>query len=257
MGAGLTQLVAQFPRLGHGYAAIIGNQHGGAGLGQLGQFGIRAGNDSGMMASGFETQYAQAADALLGSTGREAFDAVKMLKEANPAAYTPANGAEYPRSGFGEAMKQIAQLVKADVGLEIAFAESGNWDHHVNEGAANGQIGTRLDDLARSVAALVRDLEPDQAREGGRHDAVPRPHGAPAPLRQEYGGQEHAEDHLGIGREDPQEVFEDIVVGRVPVDGPEDLEIHSLQGRGRSGSSPRCRFPARRRPPASRPILSS
>jgi len=83
---------------------------------------------------------------------------VKMLKTANPAQYSPANGAEYPRSAFGEALRQIAQLVKADVGLEVAFAESGNWDHHVNEGAAVGQLGTRLDDLARGIAALVRDL---------------------------------------------------------------------------------------------------
>ena len=95
---------------------------------------------------------------MLHSTGREAFDAVKMLKGANLGQYTPANGAEYPRSAFGEALRQIAQLVKADVGLEVAFAESGNWDHHVNEGAAVGVLATRLDDLARGVTALVRDL---------------------------------------------------------------------------------------------------
>ena len=95
---------------------------------------------------------------MLHQTGREAFDAVKMLKNANPAQYTPANGADYPRSPYGEALKQIAQLIKADVGLEIAFAETGNWDHHVNEGAANGQIATRLDDFSRGIAALVQDL---------------------------------------------------------------------------------------------------
>ena len=60
-----------------------------------------------------------------------------MLKTADPAQYAPANGADYPRSPFGEALRQIAQLIKADVGLEVAFAESGNWDHHVNEGAAD------------------------------------------------------------------------------------------------------------------------
>ena len=49
-------------------------------------------------------------------------------------------------------------MIKADVGLEVAFAESGNWDHHVNEGAADGQIATRLDDFSRGIAALVRDL---------------------------------------------------------------------------------------------------
>jgi uncharacterized protein (DUF1501 family) len=127
-------------------------------IGQLGQFGIRAGQDGDVMMSSFESQYAKAADTLLGSTGREAFDAVKMLRDANPAGYTPANGAEYPRSGFGEAMRQIAQIVKADLGLEVAFAELGNWDHHANEGGAVGQIANRLDDFAGGIAAFARDL---------------------------------------------------------------------------------------------------
>jgi uncharacterized protein (DUF1501 family) len=127
-------------------------------IGQLGQFGIRAGQDTDMMSSGFASQYAQAADAMLGSTGREAFDAIEMLKKANPGGYTPANGAAYPRSGFGEAMRQIAQIVKADLGLEVAFAELGNWDHHANEGGATGQIANRLDDFASGIAAFARDL---------------------------------------------------------------------------------------------------
>jgi uncharacterized protein (DUF1501 family) len=126
-------------------------------IGQISQFGIRAPQTSDIQSS-FESEYAAAAAGALHSTGREAFDAVKMLKSANPQQYTPGNGAEYPRSAFGEALRQIAQLVKADVGLEVAFAESGNWDHHVNEGAATGQLATRLDDLARGIAALARDL---------------------------------------------------------------------------------------------------
>ena len=127
-------------------------------IGQIGQFGIRAGQASGAVEAAFEREYAAAAAGVLHNTGREAFDAVRMLKAADPSQYAPANGAEYPRSPFGEALAQIAQLVKADVGLEVAFAESGNWDHHVNEGGATGQMATRLDDLARGVAALVRDL---------------------------------------------------------------------------------------------------
>src|SRR5690606_33352942 len=102
----------------------------------LEQFGIRAGRATETMATSFEAQYAQAADALLQPTATEAFGAVRMLKEANPGAYTPANGAQYPVSGFGEAMKQVAQLVKGDFGLEVAFTELGQWDHHANEGAA-------------------------------------------------------------------------------------------------------------------------
>jgi uncharacterized protein (DUF1501 family) len=122
----------------------------------LSQFGIREGN--GMVASTFEAEYAAAADALLHPAGREAFSAVKMLKQTNPESYTPANGAEYPRSGFGEAMRQIAQLVKSNLGLEVAFTETGNWDHHANEGSTTGQIATRLDDFASGISALARDL---------------------------------------------------------------------------------------------------
>jgi len=127
-------------------------------IGQIGQFGIRAGQASDMVQASFESEYAAAAQGVLHQTGRDAFDAVKMLRTANPAKYVVENGADYPRSGYGEALRQIAQLIKADVGLEVAFAESGNWDHHVNEGAAEGQIATRLDDFSRGIAALVRDL---------------------------------------------------------------------------------------------------
>jgi uncharacterized protein (DUF1501 family) len=127
-------------------------------IGQIGQFGIRAGQASATVQSSFESEYAAAANSVLHQTGREAFDAVRMLKKADPSRYSPEHGAEYPRSAYGEALKQIAQLIKSDVGLEIAFAESGNWDHHVNEGAATGQLATRLDDLARGISALVRDL---------------------------------------------------------------------------------------------------
>jgi len=144
-------LAQQLPRALQGTAPALA-------IGQISQFGIRAGQSTEMVQSSFEAEYAAAAGSVLHSTGREAFDAVKMMKKADPSQYAPANGAEYPRSPFGEALKQIAQLVKSDVGLEIAFAESGNWDHHANEGSATGILANRLDDLARGIAALTRDL---------------------------------------------------------------------------------------------------
>jgi uncharacterized protein (DUF1501 family) len=144
-------LAPQLPRSLQGIAPALA-------IGQIARFGIRAGQSTEMVQSSFESEYAAAADRVLHSTGREAFDAVRMLKQADPSRYAPANGAEYPRSAYGEALKQIAQLVKADVGLEVAFAESGNWDHHVNEGAAVGQLAARLDDFGRGITALVRDL---------------------------------------------------------------------------------------------------
>ena len=107
----------------------------------------------------FEEIYAAAQQdkALRGAAG-EAFDAMKTLAKKTAGGYRPANGASYPRSPFGQAMQEIARLAKSDVGLEIAFAESTQWDHHVNEGAATGQIANRLDDFSRGIAALAQDL---------------------------------------------------------------------------------------------------
>jgi uncharacterized protein (DUF1501 family) len=122
------------------------------------QFGIRAGGASPAVASTFEMEYASAADSLLHPAGQDAFDAVKMLKTANPDRYSPANGAAYPRSGFGDAMRQIAQLIKSDLGLEVAFTELSGWDHHVNEGSTTGQLAARLDDFAAALSAFARDL---------------------------------------------------------------------------------------------------
>src|SRR5262245_2332184 len=88
----------------------------------------------------------------------DTFEAVRKLRAANPEQYSPENGAEYPRSPFGQTMLQISQLVKADVGLEIAFADVGGWDTHANQGAARGQLSTRLKEFGDGLAALYRDL---------------------------------------------------------------------------------------------------
>jgi uncharacterized protein (DUF1501 family) len=144
-------LTQQLPRMLQGKAPALA-------INQLAQFGIRAGQASASIGASFEEQFAAAADSVLNATGREAFDAIKMLKGVDPAKYQPANGAEYPRTPFGQALQQIAQLAKSDVGLEVAFADLGGWDTHVNQGAAQGQLANRLDDLARGIAALVTDL---------------------------------------------------------------------------------------------------
>ena len=144
-------LTGQLPRMLQGPSPAVA-------MSQIGQFAIRAGQESGAANSSFEALYASAADVVLKGTGREAFDALKMLKTADPSSYTPASGAEYPRSAFGQALKQIAQLTKANLGVEVAFADLGGWDTHINQGAAQGQLATRLDDFARGIAALTTDL---------------------------------------------------------------------------------------------------
>lgn len=109
----------------------------------------------------FESAYTAAADQVLNGTAREAFDALRTLdRQKGSGRYRPAAGAVYPRSPFGQALQEIAALAKADVGLEVAFAESTNWDHHANEGGATGLLATRLSDFASGLAALAHDLGP-------------------------------------------------------------------------------------------------
>src|SRR5882672_5877868 len=125
-------LTTQLPRMLQGPAPALA-------MNQIAQFGIRGGQATGSVGASFEAEYASAADQVLNGTGREAFNAIRMLNTTDPSKYEPANGAAYPRSPFGRALEQIAQLTKAGVGLEVAFADIGGWDTHVNQGAAQGQ----------------------------------------------------------------------------------------------------------------------
>jgi uncharacterized protein (DUF1501 family) len=106
----------------------------------------------------FEAMYAGSVDAVLHGSAQETFDAVKMLNSANPAQYSPAAGADYPRGRFGDGLRQLAQLIKANLGVQVAFADIGGWDHHVNEGSTEGQIANVLRDFSQSLAAFWTDL---------------------------------------------------------------------------------------------------
>ena len=107
---------------------------------------------------GFEALYEQASQALLRDTGRETFEATEMLQRLDVQSYRPARGAQYPRSALGDALRQIAFLVKSNVGLEVAFAESLGWDTHIQQGAQFGAFAQRSQDLAESIAAFWTDL---------------------------------------------------------------------------------------------------
>lgn len=111
-----------------------------------------------MAAKSFEELYDQTSSSLLKETGKESFDAVKMLQKTDVSKYTPANNASYPNSALGNALKQIAQLIKMDVGLEVAFAESGGWDTHFNQGTTNGIFARNVNDLSNSITAFWTDL---------------------------------------------------------------------------------------------------
>jgi uncharacterized protein (DUF1501 family) len=98
--------------------------------------------------------YSTAADSALVSQGRRTFDALKAIERINRTPYQPSGGAQYVGE-FGNALRQIARLIKADVGLEAAFAEIGGWDHHSNE---NGQLSGLLLQYGNSLAAFMRDM---------------------------------------------------------------------------------------------------
>lgn len=127
-------------------------------------FGVRDGSGfsgglpSATAASGFEGMYEGAVDSVMHGTGKEAFDAIDALKSADPTKYSPQNGAQYPNGAFGRSLMQIAQLIKANLGLEVAFAEIGGWDTHANQGGATGQLANRFTEFSKSLAALYQDL---------------------------------------------------------------------------------------------------
>jgi uncharacterized protein (DUF1501 family) len=141
-------MTPQTPRILEGTAPTVA-------MNSLDEFTIRT---NGSQADRIEALYRTGNADVVHAAGGEMFEAMKILKTANPQQYVPGNGADYPRSPFGQHLKQIAQLIKADVGLEVAFADVGGWDTHVNQGGATGQLANRLADFSGSIAALVQDL---------------------------------------------------------------------------------------------------
>ncbi len=122
-----------------------------------------AGEPAGLGAQrGFEALYAATTAELLRETSAATFEATEQLRRIRPESYREAAGVVYPQSPLGRALRQLAQLIKAGVGLQIGFAESGGWDTHVRQGTAQGPFAQRARDLADSIAAFWRDLEDHQ-----------------------------------------------------------------------------------------------
>ena len=109
-------------------------------------------------ANAFEAMYGDSGDRIFHAAGDETFEAVKMLRDANPAQYKPAAGIEYPHNDFGNNMKQIAQLLKSNLGVEAAFTDVGGWDTHQNQGGVNGQLSDRLREFSTAIAAFWQDM---------------------------------------------------------------------------------------------------
>jgi uncharacterized protein (DUF1501 family) len=141
-------MTPQAPRILQGSAPVVA-------MNSVAEFTVRSG---GTQAEQLEALYRTGSADLIHGTGTEMFEAVKMLRAADPQRYQPEHDAAYPNSQFGQRLRSVAQLIKAGVGLEVAFADVGGWDTHVNQGGATGQLAQRLDDFGTSIAALVTDL---------------------------------------------------------------------------------------------------
>src|SRR5256712_9879596 len=141
------------PRMLHGSAPAIA-------LPDLKQFKVmaQAPGTGAIVEGGFEAMYAQTVDHALQGTGTETFEAIDLLRKADPAKYQPENGAQYPTSRLGQSLQQIGQLLKANIGVEVLFVDCGGWDNHVNEGGVQGQLSNLLKDLGQGLAALHQDM---------------------------------------------------------------------------------------------------
>ena len=145
--------------LGPSLPRILSGKEPAVALNNLNDFSIGGKNPKAVPISNtFEAMYANSVDTVMHGTGQETFEAVRMLRTADPAKYTPAPGANYPKGRFGDSLRQLAQLIKANLGVQVAFADIGGWDHHVNEGSTQGQIANVLSDFSQSIAAFWTDL---------------------------------------------------------------------------------------------------
>jgi uncharacterized protein (DUF1501 family) len=143
--------------LGTELPRALRGRNGAVAINRLDDFQVR----NAVGASSFESMYGTTTDRFLNGTGRETFDAVKLMQSIRKQGYTPANGAKYPGGRLGQSMQQIAQLIKSDVGLEVAFTDVGGWDTHVNEVGAKpsaGQLANLLNEFGQSLAAFYQDL---------------------------------------------------------------------------------------------------
>lgn len=105
-----------------------------------------------------EQLYTQTNQELLRTSGKDSFNAMNLISPDVVKSYKPEYNATYPASPLGNHLKQVAQLIKLDVGMEIAFVESNGWDTHVQQGTVNGQFARTARDFSRSIGAFWNDI---------------------------------------------------------------------------------------------------
>jgi len=103
--------------------------------------------------------YATAASTQAAPAGA-ALGALATTAQLAATAYVPANGAVYPNTKLAKALRDVARLVKAGVGLQVACIDYGDWDFHENLGGptTGGNFNDQLAVLAGALAAFAADL---------------------------------------------------------------------------------------------------
>ncbi len=95
------------------------------------------------------------------SAARGTLSALQSFAPFREQDYVPRGGAVYPSDGLGAALKQVAQVARAGIGLEVATVEGGGWDTHEGMGGAlGGYMATQVGRLGQALAAFAADLGP-------------------------------------------------------------------------------------------------
>jgi len=120
-------------------------------------------DDETAMRTALKDLYSGGKDAM-SLAGNETLQVLDTLNRLDLKSYKPSNGSIYPKSDLGRALEQVALLIRADVGLEVAVLDKGGWDTHVAQGVSTGLLSLNLVDLGSSLAAFARDLGGEMSR---------------------------------------------------------------------------------------------
>lgn len=115
------------------------------------------GDDSAKVMQALKAMYG-AEVTMLGQRGVETLDLFQRVAALQGKAEAPEHGAVYPKDGFGEGLREIARLIKARLGVQVACIDLGGWDTHFFQGNATGQQAEKIQTLAEGLAALELDL---------------------------------------------------------------------------------------------------
>jgi uncharacterized protein (DUF1501 family) len=117
-----------------------------------------AGGTSNARAQWLATNYAPTVDPVA-ANALDTTSTISLLQMVNFGGYRPENGAVYPNTGFGNALRSAAALIKADIGVEAIHAFNGGWDTHANQGPLpGGFMHNKMLELANTLAAFHADV---------------------------------------------------------------------------------------------------